>query len=336
MEGNGMSTERVALVVPTNRPATIVPFLKAWATAGFDDIIVVVDGPEELPGTEVADSVLTWDWLERKYGDDHRIFSRKSGGIRVAGFLEAFEIGADIIVCLDDDCLPLTTAEEYLVKLLKNFTGTTIPQWVTSCHGLSVRGLPYTDRGKLLNSIMVSHGLWANVPDIDAPRSLCEPELTAGGYIPPDTVWPVHPDQYIPFSGMNFAFRAEMIYAMYFPPQGEGYPYHRFDDIWGGLFLQKVLQYTAGTLVVGPPHVNHVRASNPLVNIANEGPGIRDHEEFWQLLDTLYPPGNIDSVSGIVLDFAEQMRRMEHPYLRKWGEMLPIWCRLCSENVSKR
>ena len=76
------------IVVPTIREDQIKTFLEAWK---FERPIVVWDNEE------------TWDKIFGDFGEDAWIFSRRNAAIRCYGYLKS---SADVIVTLDDDCLP--------------------------------------------------------------------------------------------------------------------------------------------------------------------------------------------------------------------------------------
>ena len=111
----------------------------------------------------------------------------------------------------------------------------------------------------------VSHGLWLNIPDYDAPTQLVKPlerNTRYKRFRPLDcsnnATWTVTIDVYhylnctllvryvdavltipkgtlFPMCGMNLAFDRELIGpAMYFDLMGDGQPIGRYDDMWAG------------------------------------------------------------------------------------------------------
>ncbi|MFZ1934696.1 MAG: hypothetical protein WAU84_13210, partial [Thermoguttaceae bacterium] len=90
---------KTALVIPSNRPALLAEFLKAWAPVkDWDETIIVFDGPE-APPIEGADDCDVYDWADIDNGlkDDSWIVSRKNAGLRIFGYLKAAEHGAQVI-----------------------------------------------------------------------------------------------------------------------------------------------------------------------------------------------------------------------------------------------
>lgn len=134
-----------------------------------------------------------------------------------------------------------------------------------------VRGYPFSLREGAPTA--VSHGLWLNIPDYDAPTQLVKPlerntrysitkhkdflHLWVGArrwftsgmrlisrildvlrvvvrrYV--DAVMTIPKGTLFPMCGMNLAFNRELIGpAMYFGLMGDGQPIGRYDDMWAG------------------------------------------------------------------------------------------------------
>lgn len=119
-----------------------------------------------------------------------------------------------------------------------------------------VRGYPFSLREGAPTA--VSHGLWLNIPDYDAPTQLVKPLERNTRYplhIHPsstkrqphisaplslslryvDAVLTIPKGTLFPMCGMNLAFDRELIGpAMYFGLMGDGQPIGRYDDMWAG------------------------------------------------------------------------------------------------------
>ncbi len=131
-------------------------------------------------------------------------------------------------------------------------------------------------------------GLWDGILDLDAVQTLAsgitEDDVrlvtAAGTRVLPS-------EQYFPISSMNLAVRGAVACLMYYPPMGLGSPFSRFDDIWCGLVLQRVCRHLRLSIVCGAPLVEHLRASDPFVNLEKEGTGIGANERVWELIDAI-------------------------------------------------
>ena len=197
----------------------------------------------------------------------------------------------------------------------------TTPAWVSSDRNLIARGVPYRHQGAI-SKVMLNVGLWRCVGDYDAPRSLVEgADLN---HFEPDPLSRVAPrGQFVPISTMSLAFRIEALPLMYLPLMGEGQPYDRFDDIWGGVIAKRVCDHLGWSITIGRPIVNHQRASDPFRNLVKEAAGIQRNETFWQEVD------GIDlretSADGCMLEIAAGLVDNADPHTAKLGKAIQRW-----------
>lgn len=299
----------VVLVVPTIREACIARFLAAWQPYPWDHAVVVEDNPEPTFKLDGIDAHYSWQDIEGDFpGED--IFSRRDSAIKTYGFYKAVkEFGATHVLTLDDDCMP--SGHESKDKFVRKHLQALQPkQWTSSWPGLRVRGLPYMDWGDAEAEVLVNMGLWTEVPDLDAIGMLSEPPIPP---LPPaDYSRLMHPEQYFPMCGMNLFFSVKALPLMYFPKMGEGSPYARFDDIWCGLIAQHILKQFNTVMTVGAPFIRHEKASDALVNLKKEAPGIAAHELFWWFVRSIkFPPTLERTIPAYLLHLAEQFQRLE-------------------------
>lgn len=323
----------IALVVPTARPAHLEDFCREWRPWPWDHLIVIEDSPtltidrealEEAAGGRTFD-LYSWAEIEADL-EEPGIISRRDSAIRAFGFWKAWQLGAELIATLDDDCHP--AGDGFIEAHRANLER--MPRWSSTVPGLRVRGLPYRNVGRL--EAVVSVGLWDGNPDLDAVQTL------ANGVTQDDTrlvlstaTRVLSGDQYFPISSMNLAVRRDVACLMYYPPMGLGSPFSRFDDIWCGLVLQRVCRHLRLPIVCGEPFVEHRRASDPFVNLAKEGSGIGANERIWELIDAIElsaptPLGAMREV-GIALERAGD----RDEYVAGWGWAVGRWCELFSE-----
>ncbi len=312
------------LVLPTNRPDRAEEFLEAWRPWPWDRILIVEDAPE-VSAAHADERIVRYCWREiDAMLEQPAIISRRDSAIRAFGFWKAWQMGADYIFTLDDDCFPVS--RDYVEQHIQNLEQT--PRWGTTVRHLRVRGLPYKNSGTLARAV-VSLGLWVGHPDVDAIQSLAHPPERLDAIVDRGLQsWVLPSEQYFPICGMNLAFRREAACLMYFPPMGQGSPYARFDDIWAGLVLQRICRHLRLSIVCGHPVVEHQRASDPFANLVKEAPGVRANETMWEVID------------GVLLTAGEPlacMREMgealrDHAsgddYVRRWGSAIIEWCRL--------
>ena len=310
---------KTALVVPTIRETSIKQFLKSWRSGPnkWDQIFVVEDNPKKTFNIDV-DHHVSWEEIEEDLGEDAWVISRRDSAIRSYGFLLAYRSGADYIFTLDDDCIEPNFITHLVDQHIKNMEET--PKWIGSVPDQRTRGLPYKNFGKAKN-IMFSVGLWQGNPDLDAMQTLTCPNTELK--LPKTRVMPV--GQYFPICGMNLAFKREVCPLAYFPLQGEGRPFRRFDDIWFGVIAKKVCDHLGLLMTCGEPYVYHSKASDPFTNLVKEAPGIAYNEVFWEIIDSIVLRSStpLDCMYEIGNDLQNEDGC---EYLKDLGRAISTWC----------
>jgi hypothetical protein len=203
---------------------------------------------------------------------EHReLFFNFNDGIRNLGFYYAKkDINPDVYVTLDDDVRPMGNdpIQEHLDALnmqvpISWFSSTMQPYYM--------RGFPYGIRKEA--QVMVSHGVWRGVPDLDAITQLTQPDIQPEFYR-----GPVPKGVLMPVCGMNLAWKKEVAQWVYFAPMGPKTPFNRFADIWMGISLKRNLDKNGYALVTGYSTVWHERASDVWKNLENEIVGLKVNE----------------------------------------------------------
>lgn len=281
----------IFLVIPTIRS---LDFLHEWSGLLRACHLIIIEDHENKQ-TSVPDKQFqsthhfTWKDIQRDFGKDEWIFSRQNAGIRSYGFWKAYQLGADIIITLDDDCYPVD--KDFVAQHVENLTSFAPDGWFpTFPHPdyLYTRGFPYNNRGK--RRVVISHGLWSNKMDMDAKTQLSIGEVNIPAY--PLMRQFVPSGAYFPMSSMNLAFTRDIAPLMYFPLMGKGpdgvpWGYDRFDDIWAGIFMKKIADHLGYSVVSGSPFVEHKKASDAKANLVKEQAGIEVNESLWRLVDAV-------------------------------------------------
>jgi len=304
------------LVVPTIRENLIKNFLESWSREPWDKIIVIEDNPNKTFDLNLEHHY-SWKEIDDDLGEHAWIISNRDSAIRSYGFLKAFELGADYIFTIDDDCLPNKNHIEKHIKSIENS-----PQWAESITGLRTRGLPYFNLGKL-NNVVLNMGLWLGVPDFDGIQSISNPITN---FIPPNGNKIIPYGQYVAVCGMNLAFKREIAVLMYFPLMGENSLYGRFDDIWCGIILKKICDHLKLYISVGEPHVQHNKASNPFKNLIKEAPGIELNETLWETINNITLTEN--SPITAMYELGSKLNNNSNKYLSQMGQAIIIWTSL--------
>lgn len=257
----------VAVIIPTIRPDRQQWMLQSWGHL-FDRhkcaVYWVHDGPDPM--------VEGPHGCRRLSESPHReLIFNFNDGVRNFGFLTARqECDPDVYITLDDDVRPdgNDPVQEHL-----DILGQSVPvTWMSSAgHGQFMRGFPYRVRNEA--KVMVSHGVWKGVPDLDAMTALVTPSLKPDfyrGIVPKHAMFPV--------CGMNLAWTRQAARWVYFAPMGPSTPFNRFSDVWMGMELKRSLDDNGGALATGFSTVWHEKASDVWKNLEMEQAGLLAHE----------------------------------------------------------
>lgn len=314
------NTQKICVVVPTNRPKMMEEFVAKWEglfskhditlVTVWDDIhpeISIVSGDGTKEGF-VSERIRAFDLVGHANSD---LFCRKTDAVRNYGFVYAAQQKFEYILTLDDDVHPPAGSDpiqEHLDVLNRKVPiswmnaavdfyafsyadrsadrSITLPQ--TKGGTTYLRGFPYGIRDEA--PVMVSHGVWVNVPDFDGKTQL---ELTSNGTRPQDLPYslpyfrgPVPKGCLMPICGMNLMVRREALPYLYFAPMGPDSGFmdlNRFSDIWMGIFLKRACDTHNWAIYTGASTVSHSRASDPHKNAEQEKLGMEWNEKVWDL-----------------------------------------------------
>ncbi len=316
----------IAVVVPSCRPAQLERFLEAWEEELeiADAVLILV---EDLPDTSGPTSAriqrYCWRDIDEDLKEDAWIIPRRTDTVRSYGFLKALELGADIIVTLDDDVTPATKG--HLLQHLSHLaTSATRRRWTSTFHSVEgrPRGFPQEATHQQWPTAL-SHGLWEGVPDWPA-------DVTP---LPPD-LWHTHVDQYIPMGhffpmcGMNLAWHAWLTPFMYFGLQGPSWEYDRSGDMWAGVFVKAFLDRCHYAVWSGRPHVVHARMSSRKDNLKKEASSLPIHELLWQHVDAVNLTGTIEDCYHLLAKSLRDFEPMSTSYrycltqaMERWGAL---------------
>ena len=217
----------------------------------------------------------------------------KNKGIRAA-----IDSGAEVVIVLDDDCLPKNG--QTLASFIDAHEQALEPQPVEMFEAATdppSRGTPYFCRS-ITMPVAASMGFWSHVGDYDAPG-----QLVHGATAPMQFNRKAMHGRYFPLCGMNLAFRADQW------PWCQFVDVPRFDDIWQGFLWQKKAFAQGECFNLAGPIVRHSRQSNVWANLREESQNLERNETIWkeiysmelgeysQMLDRLgiLNPSNLDN-----------------------------------------
>lgn len=264
----------IAIVVPTmeSRKEIYEKFLEAWKPL-FDKhkvcLLKVTDG--EIPTVTLGSK--TYD-INSIMGSHARLIFNKNDGVRNLGFafIAKFMPTITKIITLDDDVLPYGDSIQGHLDALN--AKVPLCNWINTLKDVYPRGFPYGIRSQA--PVMVSHGLWNTVLDLDAATQLVMGTDVKSDY----NKFAVPRGVYIPFCGMSVAFNREVLKYMYYAPMGPRVGLDRFADIYMGVVLKDKLDSLNWAMVTGYSEVIHNRASNVFNNLMKEAKGLSLHETW--------------------------------------------------------
>lgn len=266
-------SEKIAVVVPTIRPESWEKFIEAWEPLFKKHNVTLfkVDDSGEKP------ACIVYSYPGNHYttkSDSFEWLFNKTDGCRNMGFYYARK--HDIIISLDDDVYPVGDPIAEHVKALNMHVS---PVWMSTAQDWRVRGIPV---GSEKWPVMLSHGVWAGVPDFDAPTQFLYPNVHNIAFnktnIPKGALFPL--------CAMNFAFRRELMPYAYQAPMGKRLAEFdlptgdRFADIWAGVVMKKACDANRWGVVTGYSTIYHSRASSVFANLRKESIFMELNETF--------------------------------------------------------
>jgi hypothetical protein len=215
-------------------------------------------------------------------------------------------------------------------------------------HHLYPRGYPYSKMHESISlnttkikagHIFISHGLWTNIPDLDAVRILMDGDLNGQAKTRltindfKHNFVTAHKN-FQTVCSMNLAFRREIVPVFYQFPMDDN-PFHigRFDDIWSGLVAKVFLDQIDGYIINGFPLCIHNKAPrSTFKDLVAEAPGYESNECLSYILSEMTCDSNnaIEITKTIANTLMEKGRteflRYCGKYLNKYVELMEaIW-----------
>ncbi|THU72618.1 hypothetical protein C4D60_Mb04t14100 [Musa balbisiana] len=318
--------DEVDIVIPTIRN---LDFLEMWRPFFQPYHLIIVQDGDPRKTITVPDG---FDYELYNRNDINRILGPKAACIsfndstcRCFGFL----VSKKKYVAKDPSGKEINAPEQHIKNLLSPST----PFFFNTLYdpyreGADfVRGYPFSLREGV--STVVSHGLWLNIPDYDAPTQLVKPHErnTRQEYV--DAVITVPKGALFPMCGMNLAFNRELIGpAMYFGLMGDGQPIRRYDDMWAGWCVKVICDHLGLGVKTGLPYIWHSKASNPLVNLKKEYHGIHWQEEVIPFFQAVSLPKKCTTPQECYIELSKQVKEKlgkVDVYFNKLADAMVTW-----------
>ncbi|XP_057739165.1 UDP-arabinopyranose mutase 3-like [Arachis stenosperma] len=331
--------DEVDIVIPTIRN---VDFLEKWR-AFFEPyhLIIVQDGdPSKVIKVPQGFNYELYNRndINRILGPKASCISIKDSACRCFGFLVSkkkyiFTIEDDCFVAKDPSGKDINALEQHV----KNLATPSTPYFFNTLYdpyreGADfVRGYPFSLREGVPTA--VSHGLWLNIADYDAPTHLVKPLDRNKRYV--DAVMTIPKGALFPMSGMNLAFNRELIGpAMYFGLMGDSQPAGRYASIWAGWCVKVISDHLGLGVKTGVPYIWHSKASNAFLNIKRELKGIFWQEELIPFFQSISLSKECDTPQKCYIELSKQVRDKlgkVDDYFNKLSDAMITWIQCWDE-----
>jgi reversibly glycosylated polypeptide/UDP-arabinopyranose mutase len=331
----------VDIVIPTIRD---LDFLESWKKFfQYFHLIIIQDGDPKkflkIPSWANYELYNRKD-IDRILGEKYSwIISSQDASIRNFGFLVS---NKTFIYTLDDDCLPAENIDgqqiNALFKHLQNLVTNSTPYFFNTLYDPYengsdfVRGYPYSLRQGVQTAI--SHGIWLNAPDYDAPTQLFK--IDERNKRLADITLTIPYGILYPMCSMNVAFNRKLIGAAFMQGlMGLGQPWGRYDDMFAGWASKVIADHLNLGVKSGSPYIRHNKASNPFTNLKKEYMGL-----FWQEdLISFFQHVRFSSLSQTpeqcYLELAQMLRKKFknlNEYFNRLATAMEIWIYLWKQS----
>lgn len=338
----GEGAEEIDVVIAAKTSGEVRSFLEAWRPilSPYHLIIVVPteDAVQVPPGflfhlytpRNIAHIVGSLDLASALTISPH--------ACRSFGFLVSTK---QFIFTLDTDCSPAKdplsgALIDPIDRHLKNLTQHSTPFFFNTLYdpyreGTDfVRGYPFSLREGAVSAI--SHGLWLNVPDLDAPTRIVKPHVVNRTYV--DTVLTVPQGCLFPMSSINLAFDRKIVgVAMFFGLQilSGSSRYESFDDIWAGLCCKVICDHLGYGVKSGLPYIwrNDSAKEKVIESLQHVPEGLQWLEHLLPFFQKLHFSHSAVSAVDCYLEIAKQLKEGRlnsvDNIFQKFGSLMESW-----------
>ncbi len=349
-----------ALVIPSIQKLNNLVVFKSELLKYNTRVIVVDEGDDNL--REYNSKILegldySFEGPEERaefLGPDVDVIPNRCHAETSFGFLYAYQIGAEVVIELDDDCWRVDPLSQHITNLLPT-KGLYIrkskgndwfnPLVVMGRAKLFPRGYPYASEARYSwnlgtdreEACVLNMGMWSGQPDLDAATLLSLGGLNGKAGDVGDLMYRkmvIGKDIFFPICSMNTAFRAEIIpafYQMYMNYEG----LDRYCDIWSGLFIKKICDHLGKNISLGQPVVEHRKTErSTFKDLRAEHEGMAINETLWKVVRDMQLEGKdyrtaYDSLISSLYDnidvFTDKLHRKmmmkQIEKMRKWEEL---------------
>ena len=326
--------DQVDIVIPSIRD---LDFLEHWKAFFYRfHLIIIQDGDPKkiLKIPKWADyELFNRDDIDRILGKTRSwIISSQDASIRNFGFLVSKKT---FVYTIDDDCLPAEDNDHRkinaLFKHIQNLVTNSTPYFFNTLYDPYqsgsdfVRGYPFSLRQGVPTA--VSHGLWLNAPDYDAPTQLLKVDERNTRFA--DITQTVPVGVLYPMCSMNVAFNRRLIGAAFMQGlMGQGMPWARYDDMFAGWASKVIADHLKLGVKTGAPYIRHNKASNPFTNLKKEYMGLFWQEDIIAFFQHVVFSSSATTPEQCYLELAQMIReKLTHlnDYFYRLASAMEIW-----------
>lgn len=278
-----------AVIVPTIRPDKFIEFLDGWKHLFQKHnclLYIVEDNPSRTKEISKALKNSNLQYEHYCHKDLPWFIPTHTDMIRSYGILKAYKnIMNQFCFSFDDDVLPIGGTDPIQVYLDTFSKGGTFSKHfpvscLTNSGSLYMRGFPFSDR--YLRTVAVQYGGWVGNLDYGAVDQFIANQRRGNYDEFSPIIFSVPAGSLTTCCSMNMAWTSTYSPIMWQLPIFEG-RYNRVGDIWSGLFIKKVLDQLEEVMVInGRASVEHLKASDPFVNIKKEVPSLELNDKLWK------------------------------------------------------
>jgi len=279
-----------------------------------------------------------------------RFFPENNPRRRNFGYIQALLNNPDIIISIDDDNLPDGDWLSGHINALKSTHLESISSnnIINPCeildtnHKIFSRGYPiseisiasfgYSPKRKIFKEPVVNLGLWSKSPDVDCLLNLVYPDIESKG-IEVGLPRNFSTNQYLPLNTQNISFKREIapIFWNVYMKDLFGLPFDRYDDIWNGLFINKICNHLGLPISFGDPISIHDRNVHNLIkDLQIEYIGILLNSKLWKYVMNLQLKES--DIIGSYLELSNFIVKQEiffnselKKYFKELGESMKLW-----------
>lgn len=348
---------RLSLIDTLNKPLydivdIVIPvlnnldFLNSWKQfiEKFHIIIIQYNDPNinlKIPGW-LNYELYNINDINDLLGSRSWVISKNDSSIKSFGYLVSDK---KYIYSLDEDCLPAKDNEGLIVNSIEshiyNLLTPSTPYYFNTVYDPYrpssdfVRGYPFLLRDGIETA--VSHGLWMDSYDYDAPTQLLKSTDRNTKYI--DATISVPYGVLYSMSSANLAFNRDLIGPAFMQGlMGDGQPLANYEDIFSGWASKKIGDHIGIGTKSGAPYIRQNKTNNPFRNLKKEYKFLLLQDEVINFFNSVQLSPQSKDAASAYKELAQLVKNnlsRLSPYFTRLGDAMSTWVDLWLERNVK-